>query len=162
MPPPTGVPRTRPARAAAAAVILAAVLLGACGGRDATGPGDAALLGTWSLVAFHERPLPAEITPGSVSRSEFREGTLVLRSDRTFARSETLRRYGSNGAVAGPDTLHTLEGRFTGRGSGVTFTVDFGRGLGWMEFGTATVSGTRLVYRETWGHYTGVYTYERR
>jgi hypothetical protein len=107
---------------------------------------------------LNDRPLPTDLIAGSASRLEIREGTLTLRPDGTFARIELERGYRADGAVSGPDTPRPSVGRFAVRGGAITFSQDFGPGLGWVTTGTATLTGARLVSRENFG----TFAYEKR
>jgi hypothetical protein len=155
----------RTARAFGVLVFSAAA--GACrGGDEATGPADApvdaALLGTYALVALNERPLPAAFLLAPPPSHHVVEGTLTLRGDRTFVQTEVTRFYRADGsAVPGSEGTSTAEGRVTGRGAALTFSQDWGNALGRQTVGTATVTGTRLVYTDRFIS-SDVYTYEKR
>lgn len=57
------------------------------------------------------------------------------------------------------------QGTFTERGAALTFREDWGPGIGVLEVGTGTVTGTRLALTDRFSAAIGsldVYTYERR
>ena len=155
-------------RTRALALAAAALLSAGCGGGDAAaGPVDAALLGTYALVALNDRPLPAVLYPGPTSSTTVVEGTLTLRGDRTYVRTEVLRSYRADGsAVAGTDGGGTTRGIFRVRGATVTFAEEFGPGLGLITVATAEVGAGRLAYEDEFSGATpstrNVFTYEKR
>jgi hypothetical protein len=141
---------------------LSAAAGGCRRGDEATGPVDAALLGTYALVALNQRPLPAASFPGPPPSRHLVEGTLTLRGDRTFVHTEVTRSYRADGsAVPGSEGTHTTEGTVTRRGEALTFSQDWGNAIGRQTVGTATVIGTRLVYTDRFIS-SNVYTYEKR
>jgi hypothetical protein len=143
-------------------LVLSAAAGGCRGGDEATGPVDAALLGTYALVALNERPLPAAFLLSPPPSRHLVEGTLTLRGDRTFVHTEVTRSYRADGsAVPGSEGTHTTEGTVTRRGAALTFSQDWGNALGRQTVGTATVTGTRLVYTNRFIG-SDVYTYEKR
>jgi hypothetical protein len=154
---------------ALAGLVLAAATAGCGGGDEAAGPVDAALLGAYSLVALNDRPLPAVLYPGPTSSTHVVAGTLDLRGDRTFVLTEVLRAYRADGSpVAGTDAADTTRGTFSGGGAALTFRVDYGPGIGVLDVGTATVTGTRIAYTDRFSASPGpspvytIYTYEKR
>ena len=148
-------------------VLALAALSAGCGGGDkAAGPVDAALVGTYALVALNDRPLPAVLYPGRSLSAAVVDGAITLRGDRTYVQTELRRDYRADGStVAGSDHALTSRGTFTQRGSALAFTVDAGGSpIGPLDGGTATIAGARLTYLEP--HVAGVsspvYTYEKR
>ena len=142
---------TRGPRRLIAWALAAVAATTACGGGEkALAPADAALVGTWTLVAFNDRPLPTDLplgpNSGIFARSELREGSLVLRPDWTWVRTERRRGYRADGSVIEPDAVRTDVGEFTASGASLTFSTDFGPGVGVKNRGEATVAGTRLTY----------------
>ena len=159
-------PRARGPRRLIACALAA--IAGACGGGEtALAPGDAPPVGTWTLVAFNDRPLPTDLplgpNSGTLARSELREGTLVLRPDRTWARTERRRGYRADGSIIEPDAVRTDVGAFTVSGASLTFSTDFGPGVGVKSRGEATLSGIRLTYVDGLDPAPALrYTYEKR
>jgi hypothetical protein len=88
---------------------------------------------------------------------------LVLRPDRTWGRTERRRGYRADGSVIEPDAVLTDVGGFTVRGASLTFSTDFGPGVGVKDRGEATVAGTRLTYVDGLDPAPAPrYTYEKR
>ena len=155
-------------RALVRALALAAVASSAgCGGGDkAVGPVDAALVGTYTLVALNGQPLPAVLYPGPTRSTNVVESTLTLRGDRTYVRTEARRAYRADGsAVAGTDHGDTTQGTFRVRGATVTFAAEFGPGIGVLTIATAEASAGRLAYVDefsgTNASTRNVFTYEK-
>jgi hypothetical protein len=149
--------------------VAAAAAAGCGGGAKAAGPVDAALLGSYALVALNDRPLPAVLYPGATRSTHVVEGALTLRGDRAYVLTQVLRAYRADGSpVAGTDAADTARGTFTGGGAALTFRGDFGPGIGVLDVGTATVTGARMAYTDRFSGGGGpnpvyaVYAYEKR
>lgn len=76
---------------------LAAIAL-STGCDKAAAPSNAALPGTYTLVALNDRPLPAVLHPGPTGSTNMPEGTITLREDRTYVQTTLRRSYRADGS----------------------------------------------------------------
>jgi hypothetical protein len=130
-------------------VVLMSCSLSACGDSD-TRPTPVDIAGTYNLVSANGRNLPAVVTenPATGFRQEVIDGSVELRSDRTFT-VRTDYRITNGGDVR--ESASSDSGTYTLTDTAITFTSQPGSGRlsGTLRDGVLTVrADVELVYRK--------------